>query len=199
MFYRFAEGQAIKIIPLFFKADRSEGGLGLSTSEIGLLYGVFGAIAFVLGSILAGNYVAKKGLTKKGLTRKTLLTLCTCFNIPFAAYAFLAIFVPTNLVVIATSVIVEYFGYGFGFVGIILFTMQNIAPGKYKMAHYVFGSGLINLGFMLPSMLSGVLSDYMSYKVFFIWVLISTIPAFLVTWLVPLRKSNDSIDESLDS
>ena len=76
--YRFAEGQAIKITPLFFKAARAEGGLGLSTSQIGILYGVFGAIAFVLGSIAAGYYTAKKGLTKK-----TLLVLCAFFNIPF--------------------------------------------------------------------------------------------------------------------
>ena len=186
VFYRFAEGQAIKIIPLFFKADRSEGGLGLSTSEIGLLYGVFGAIAFVLGSIIAGNFIAKRGLN-----RKTLLTLCAFFNVPFAAYAFLAIALPTNLILIASAVIVEYFGYGFGFVGVILFTMQNIAPGKYKMAHYAIGSGLVNLGFMLPSMLSGTLSDYMGYKMFFIWVLISTLPAFFVSWIVPLRKPDE--------
>lgn len=192
VFYRFAEGQAIKIIPLFFKAERAEGGLGLRTSEIGLLYGVFGAIAFVLGSILAGNYVAKKGLT-----RKTLLTLCAFFNIPFAAYAFLAMAVPTNLVVIAAAVIVEYFGYGFGFVGIILFTMQNIAPGKYKMAHYAIASGLINLGFLFPSMISGKLSDMMGYQWFFIWVLVSTIPAFIVTWLVPLRKPEEVEKESV--
>lgn len=189
MFYHFAEEQAIKIIPLFFKADRSARRLGLSASEIGLLCGVFGVIAFILGSILAGNDVAKRGLT-----RETLLTICACFNIPFAAYVFLAIFVPTNLVVIATAVIVEYFGYDFGFVCVILFTMQNIALGKYKMAHSAFGSGLINLGFILPSMLSGVLSNYMGYKVFFIWVLISIIPAFLFTWLVFLRKSNNFKD-----
>ncbi|WKK59412.1 MFS transporter [Sphingobacterium sp. BN32] len=192
VFYRFAEGQAIKIIPLFFKASREEGGLGLSTSEIGLLYGVFGAIAFVLGSILAGNYVAKNGLN-----RKTLLVLCAFFNIPFAAYAFLAIAMPTNLYLIAGAVIVEYFGYGFGFVGLILFMMQNIAPGKYKMAHYAFGSGLMNLGFMIPSMISGYLSDHLGYKEFFIWVLIATIPAFIVSWLVPLRKPDDN--ESLES
>lgn len=186
VFYRFAEGQAIKIVPLFFKAERVEGGLGLSTSEIGMLYGVFGAIAFVLGSILAGNFVAKRGLT-----RKTLMTLCAFFNVPFAAYALLAFFVPTNLVLIASAVVVEYFGYGFGFVGIILFTMQNIAPGKYKMAHYAFGSGIVNLGFMLPSMISGGLSDWVGYKMFFIWVLISTIPAFLVSWFVPLRKPEE--------
>lgn len=183
VFYRFAEGQAIKITPLFFKAARAEGGLGLSTSQIGVLYGVAGAIAFVLGSIAAGYFVSNKGLT-----RKTLLILCAFFNVPFLAYAYLAVFLPTNVYVIGTAVAIEYFGYGFGFVGLILFMMQNIAPGKYKMAHYAFGSGLMNLGFMIPSMISGWVSDYLGYKEFFIWVLIATIPAFIVTAIVPLAK-----------
>lgn len=193
VFYRFAEGQAIKIIPLFFKASRSEGGLELTTSQIGLLYGVFGAIAFVLGSIVAGNFIARFGLT-----RKSLLVLCAFFNVPFIAYAYLAITLPTSVFIIGAAVVVEYFGYGFGFVGLILFMMQNIAPGKYKMAHYAFGSGLMNLGFMLPSMVSGFLSDYLGYKEFFIWVMIATIPAFIVTFLVPLRKV-DSEDEIVNS
>jgi PAT family beta-lactamase induction signal transducer AmpG len=186
VFYRFAEGQAIKIIPLFFKSSRAEGGLELSTSQIGLLYGVFGAIAFVLGSIVAGNFIAKSGLN-----RKSLLILCTAFNIPFAAYAFLAVTQPENLYIIGSAVVIEYFGYGFGFVGLILFIMQNIAPGKYKMAHYAFGSGLVNLGFMIPSMISGWLSDMMGYREFFIWVMIATMPAFIVTWLVPLKKPEE--------
>lgn len=183
VFYRFAEGQAIKITPLFFKAPRGEGGLGLTTSEVGVLYGVFGAIAFVLGSIAAGYFVAKRGLS-----RKTLMILCAFFNIPFVAYAYLAIELPTNLYVIGSAVAIEYFGYGFGFVGLILFIMQQIAPGKYKMAHYAFGSGLMSLGFLVPSMVSGFVSDWLGYKDFFIWVLISTIPAFLISWLVPLKK-----------
>lgn len=190
VFYRFAEGQAIKIIPLFFKASRESGGLGLSTSQIGVLYGVFGSIAFVLGSIVAGYYVSNKGLTKK-----TLLILCAFFNLPFAAYAFLAITMPQDIYVIASAVAIEYFGYGYGFVGLILFMMQNIAPGKYKMAHYAFGSGLMNLGFMIPSMISGLLSDYLGYKEFFIWVLIATIPAFIVTWLVPLMPAQKDSEE----
>ena len=185
--YRFAEGQAIKIIPLFFKAPRQAGGLGLSTAEIGMLYGVFGAIAFVLGSIAAGYFVSKTGLT-----RKSLLILCSFFNIPFVAYTWLAIYLPSNLYIIGAAVAIEYFGYGFGFVGLILFIMQQIAPGKYKMAHYAFGSGLVSLGFLLPSMVSGFVSDWLGYKDFFIWVLFSTIPAFLVTWLVPLQKFEEN-------
>ena len=188
--YRFAEGQAIKITPLFFKAARVDGGLGLSTSQIGILYGVFGSIAFVLGSIAAGYFVSKEGLS-----RKTLLILCAFFNIPFAAYTFLAITLPVNLYVIGAAVALEYFGYGFGFVGLILFMMQQIAPGKYKMAHYAFGSGLMNLGFIIPSMVSGFVSDFLGYKDFFIWVLIAIIPAFLVTWLVPLNKMEEELPE----
>jgi PAT family beta-lactamase induction signal transducer AmpG len=188
VFYRFAEGQAIKITPLFFKAARAEGGLGLSTSQIGVLYGVAGAAAFVLGSIAAGYFVSNKGLT-----RKTLMILCCFFNIPFLAYAYLAVMLPTNVYVIGTAVAFEYFGYGFGFVGLILFMMQNIAPGKYKMAHYAFGSGLMNLGFMIPSMVSGFVSDWLGYKEFFIWVLVATIPAFVVTWLVPLAKVEEQL------
>ena len=183
VFYRFAEGQAIKITPLFFKAARVDGGLGLSTSEIGVLYGVVGAASFVLGSIGAGYFVSNNGLTKK-----TLMMLCAFFNVPFIAYTFLAIAQPVNINIIGLAVGVEYFGYGFGFVGLILFIMQNIAPGKYKMAHYAFGSGLTSLGFIIPSMISGFVSDYLGYKEFFIWVLISTIPAFLITWLVPLNS-----------
>ena len=186
--YRFAEGQAIKITPLFFKALRSDGGLGLSTSQIGVLYGVFGAISFVVGSIAAGYFVSNKGLN-----RKTLLMLCAFFNVPFLAYAFLAIIQPESVYIIGGAVAIEYFGYGFGFVGLILFIMQNIAPGKYKMAHYAFGSGLMNLGFMIPSMISGFVSDYLGYKEFFIWVLVSTIPAFLITWWVPLQKVEEEV------
>ncbi|MFT4071972.1 MAG: MFS transporter [Dysgonamonadaceae bacterium] len=181
IFYRFAEGFAIKIAPLFFKADRSDGGLGLSTSEIGMVYGIFGAAAFVLGSILAGYYTSSRGL------KKSLLTLCAAFNIPFVMYALLAWFQPGSLYIISGAVILEYFGYGFGFVGLILYIMQQIAPGKYKTAHYAFADGIMALGFMLPSMISGFFSDMFGYKTFFLFVLSATILSFVVAILAPFH------------
>jgi MFS transporter, PAT family, beta-lactamase induction signal transducer AmpG len=178
--YRFAEGQAIKIVPLFFRAAREQGGLGLTTSEIGIIYGTFGAAAFIIGSILAGYFTANRGLGK------SLFVLCCFFNIPFAAYTFLAVMQPTNFSIIGAAVVFEYFGYGFGFVGLILFMMQQIAPGKFKMAHYAFATAVMYLGFMIPSMASGYISDLLGYRNFFIWVMIATIPSFLITWMVPL-------------
>jgi PAT family beta-lactamase induction signal transducer AmpG len=181
--YRFAEGQAMKIVPLFMKADRVAGGLGLETSQIGISYGIFPPAAFILGSILAGYFIARRGL------KRSLFILCCFFNIPFVVYAFLAFSLPTDLLVVGTAVVFEYFGYGFGFVGLTLYMMQQIAPGKYKMAHYAFATGVMNLGLMIPSALSGFISDFLGYRKFFLWVMIATIPSFLVAWFVPFRDT----------
>lgn len=183
--YRFAEGYVMKIVPLFLKAGIDQGGLGLPVQEIGIIYGTFGAAAFVLGSILAGYYISALGL------RKTLFSLCCVFNIPFVVYLLLAIYQPSNVWVIGSAIVFEYFGYGFGFVGLTLFMMQQVAPGKHQMAHYAFASGIMNLGVMIPGMMSGYLSDWLGYRNFFIWVLVATIPAFLVTWFVPFTYNND--------
>jgi PAT family beta-lactamase induction signal transducer AmpG len=181
--YRFAEGQAIKIVPLFMRAAREHGGLGLSTQDVGVLYGFFPPLAYILGSVLGGYFSANRGL------RKALLVLCAFFNIPFVVYTFLAVYQPTDFYTITVLVVFEYFGYGFGFVGLILYMMQQIAPGKYKMAHYAFATSLMQFGFLIPSMISGFVSDFLGYKHFFIWVMVATIPSFLVAWLVPFRDT----------
>ncbi|HOR39421.1 MAG TPA: MFS transporter [Paludibacteraceae bacterium] len=188
VFYRFAEGFAIKIAPLFLKASVAEGGLGLSTSQIGSIYGIFGSIFFVVGSILAGYYTAKRGL------KNTILILCAAFNVPFVMYFLLSHFQPDSIYIISAAISLEYFGYGFGFVGLILYIMQEIAPGKYKTAHYAFADGIMALGFMIPSSISGYFSDLMGYKIFFLMVLIATIPSFIVTILAPFKAKINQIE-----
>ena len=185
LFYRFAEGFQAKIAPLFFLATRENGGLGLTTKEMGLAYGTFGVAAFVIGSTVAGYVAADKGL------RKALLFFCTFFNFPNLAYTFLAYTLPQNFWVISGAISVEMFGYGFGFVGLILFMMQQIAPGPYKTAHYAFATGMMNLGFMIPAGFSGQLSKLLGYQHFFIWVLFAAVPCFVVSWLVPIRPKEE--------
>lgn len=181
LLYRLGEGFVVKIVPLFLKATRETGGLGLDNQEIGLYYGTFGAAAFVLGSLLAGYYISAFGL------RRTLLSLVAIFNLPFMVYVFLAWWQPESDWLIAGSIALEYFGYGFGFVGLTLFMMQQVAPGEHQMAHYAIGSGIMNLGVMLPGMLSGWLCERMGYTPFFIFVMTVTIPAFLMAWRIPFR------------
>lgn len=177
--YRLGEGFVMKIVPLFLKAEKAVGGLGLSNQQIGIWYGTFGAAAFVLGSLLAGYYIAARGL------KRTLFTLCCIFNIPFLVYALLAWFQPSSMWVIGGGIALEYFGYGFGFVGLTLFMMQQVAPGRHQTAHYAIASGIMNLSMMLTGAASGFLSDALGYKVFFIAVMVATIPAFIMTKLIP--------------
>lgn len=177
--YRLGEGFVMKIVPLFLKADTAVGGLGLSNQQIGIWYGTFGAAAFVLGSLLAGYYIAARGL------KHTLFTLCCIFNIPFLVYAMLAWFQPSSMWVIGGGIALEYFGYGFGFVGLTLFMMQQVAPGRHQTAHYAIASGIMNLSVMLTGAASGFLSDALGYKIFFIAVMAATIPAFIMTKLIP--------------
>jgi len=191
IFYRFAEGQAMKIVPLFLKETRAKGGLEMSNEEYGMIVGVFGTVAFILGSIVGGYFVSRKGLN-----RRVLIFLCSVFNLPFIAYALLAIFQPTDNIMIGLAISFEHFGYGFGFVGLILFIMQYVAPGPYKMAHYAFGSAVANAGFLISSSFSGQLSDWLGYEQFFIWVMFATIPAFVVTWIVPLKKPAPSVSNA---
>ena len=180
--YRLGEGFVMKIVPLFLKADTASGGLGLSEQQIGLYYGTFGAAAFVLGSLLAGYYISHFGL------KKTLFSLVCIFNLPFLVYAYFAWAQPESALLIGSGIVLEYFGYGFGFVGLTLFMMQQVAPGKHQMAHYAFASAIMNLSVMVTGAASGFLSEALGYKVFFLAVMVTTIPIFILSKLVPFRQ-----------
>ncbi len=198
--YRFAEGFVVKIVPLFLVDSREIGGLGLSMEQIGVLYGTCGAAAFVLGSLLAGYYISALGL------KKSLFSLALIFNLPFVVYTIFAWLLPVNDLIIGAGIAVEYFGYGFGFVGLTLFMMQQVAPGKHQMAHYAFASGIMNLGVMIPGMMSGwVLEKIGGYENFFIFVLVATIVPLLITYFVPFSYNDDGtpvkgvVEEALTS
>jgi len=45
------------------------------------------------------------------------------------------------------------------------------------------------LGMMIPGMFSGWLQEIIGYHNFFIWVLIATIPAFVISYFIELDPS----------
>jgi PAT family beta-lactamase induction signal transducer AmpG len=91
-------------------------------------------------------------------------------------FYFLSTYQPTDLSVIGAALSLEMFGYGFGFVGLILYMMQVVAPGKYQTAHYAFSTGIMQLGFVLFKWVSGDIQVALGYQHFFIWVLLCAIP-----------------------
>jgi PAT family beta-lactamase induction signal transducer AmpG len=180
--FRAGEGQIQTIGPLFLRDARDVGGLGLSTGEVGAVYGSAGTIAFLAGSIAGGYFTSWLGL------RRAMLWLILAMNLPNLVFYYLSVAQPDSLGVIATALGLEMFGYGFGFVGIILFIMQVIASGRYQTAHYALGTGFMQLGFVLFKMISGDLQQALGYRHFFLWVLVAALPALLLMRVVALER-----------
>jgi PAT family beta-lactamase induction signal transducer AmpG len=181
LLYRAGEGQAVRIGPLFLVDTRATGGLGLTTDQFGTIYGTFGTVAFIAGSVLGGYFTSWLGL------RRALLPLICVMNLPNLAYVYLSTALPTSQILVTLAMSCEMFGYGFGFVGVILLMMQEIAPGNYQTAHYAFATALMNLGLMLPGTVSGKIQMALGYRMFFLWVLVSAIPALVLSRFIPIR------------
>ncbi|WP_421775048.1 MFS transporter [Gracilimonas sp.] len=177
LFYRFAEGQLVKMGPPFFLDEISAGGLGLSTSDLGFIYGTIGVIALTLGGIIGGVVISRKGL------KYWLWPMLIAMNVPNLVYVILAYYQPESHTLISAFVAIEQFGYGFGFAAFLMFLIY-IARGENKTAHYAFGTGFMALGMLIPGSISGYMQEWLGYLDFFIWVMIATIPIFIVTMFV---------------
>ena len=178
--FRFAEGQVQTIGPLFMKEARELGGLGLSTDQIGSIYGIYGTAAFLLGSILGGYFTAWLGL------KRAMPMLIVCMAVPNATFYYLSATMPSDMLHIGAAVAFENFGYGFGFVGMILFIMQVVAPGKFSTAHYALGTGVMQLGFIFSKTISGDIQMAMGYEHFFLWTIICGLPVLLLLFFVKI-------------
>jgi PAT family beta-lactamase induction signal transducer AmpG len=179
LFYRFAETQLLKIIAPFLLDPRSAGGLGLTTKEVGIIYGTVGLIALLLGGLLGGYAIYRKGL-------KFWIWIMVCaMHLPDLAYVYLSQVMPDNLYLINVAVAVEQFGYGFGFSAYTMF-MIMVSEGAYKTVHYALSTGIMALGMMVPAMASGWLQEQMGYQNFFLWVMAATVPGFIIAALVKI-------------
>lgn len=173
--FRAGEAQIQTIGPLFLRDARALGGLGLTSDEVGWVYGTAGTVAFLLGSVFGGYFTSWLGL------KRAMFTLILAVNLPNLVFYFLSTAAPSQLGVIATALSIEMFGYGFGFVGIILYIMQVVSVGRYQTAHYALGTGVMQLGFVLFKSVSGDIQVALGYQHFFLWVLVSAIPALVVS------------------
>jgi PAT family beta-lactamase induction signal transducer AmpG len=177
LLYRLAEAQLLKLVYPFLLDARSVGGLGLDTSQVGYVKGTIGVAAVLGGGILGGLAISKQGL------RFWLWPMVLAMHLPDLAFVYLAYAKPDNPAIISAAVAVEQFGFGFGFTAYTLF-MIMVSQGEHRTSHYAICTGFMALGMMLPGMFSGWLQDHVGYQHFFLWVIVSTIPGFLVAALV---------------
>lgn len=175
LFFRFGEVQLGVISPLFFKDAIEQGGLALDNRVFGLLNGTFGVVAMLAGGVIAGWLVSRNGL------RAWLWQMIFLLNLPDLIYVALAHWQPESLGLIGASIVVEQFGYGFGFTGYMLYMLYVCAGTRRAVAHYAICTGFMALGVMLPKFWSGAFQEWLGYENFFWWAILCTLPGF---WLV---------------
>jgi PAT family beta-lactamase induction signal transducer AmpG len=190
LLFRLGESQLLKMLTPFLIDEKAKGGLGLTTEDVGIIYGTFGVAALVVGGILGGIAISKGGL------RKWMLPMFLTMHLPILGFVLLAHFHPTSVYYIYATVIAEQFGYGFGFAAFMMYLIY-VADGESKTAHYSIATGFMALGMMLPGMASGFIQEYLGYGNFFIWVFCATIPGLILSQLLKYpadfgKKSEES-------
>ncbi|NMG05746.1 MFS transporter [Brasilonema sp. UFV-L1] len=183
LLYRFGEAMLVKIASLFLLDKPEAGGLGLSTLELGLVYGTFGVISLSLGGILGGLVISKYGL------KKCLLPMALALNLPDIFYVYMAYAKP-SLTLVYPLVSLEQLGYGFGFTALSVYLMY-IAKGQYKTSHFAISTGIMALGMMLPGLISGYIQEKVGYPLFFILVCLLTIPGMITLCFIPIEEENN--------
>ncbi|MDO9635280.1 MAG: MFS transporter [Paludibacter sp.] len=179
LIYRLGEAMLVKLASPFMLDPVDIGGLGLSTEQVGLAYGTVGVIALVLGGILGGFAISFKGL------KFWLIPMALFITLPNAVYVYMSFFQPANYLTVVGCVAIEQFGYGFGFAAFLMY-MIYVADGEFKTAHYAFATGFMALGMMLPGMFAGWLQEAVGYQLFFIIIMLLTIPTVVVASVIKI-------------
>ena len=176
LLYRLPEALSLNLLYPFFKDGPEVGGLGAGTSMYGLVYGTFGVFALLLGGILGGVYAARRGL------RRSLWPMGLALALPCAVYLLMALFRPEGVWVIGGCVVLDQFGYGFGFTAYTLFMMQYV-DGPLKTSHYALCTAFMWLSMKLPALVAGYIQQAAGYVGFFTIVMASclgTVAAVLI-------------------
>ena len=181
MLFRLGESQLIKMASPFLLDPKSVGGLGLSTEQVGFTYGTIGIIALAVGGIFGGWLASQMGF------KRLLWLFVFSMNLPNLVYVYLSYIQPSSTWIIVTSVGIEQLGYGFGFTAYTLY-MLYVSAGKYQTAHFAFSTGIMALGMMVPGMVSGWIQETIGYQHFFVWVMLCTIPGFIMAKLIKVEK-----------
>ena len=189
LLYRVAEAQLVKLAAPFLLDDTSAGGLGLGTAEVGFVYGTVGWVMLSIGGITGGLLAARNGL------KYWLWWMVAAINLPNLVYVLLAWQQPDSFLLVNLAVGLEQFGYGFGFTAYTLY-MIYVARGRHSTAHFAICTGFMALGMMLPGMVSGLLQEALGYELFFMWVMLATLPSFAIVALIPLDENFGRNDDT---
>lgn len=179
LLYRFPEAQLAKMGIPFLLDPVAEGGLGMTTEQIGFTQGTVGVIGLTLGGILGGIAVARHGL------KRWLWAMVWAISLPDLVYVYLSYFPQTPLLWVNVCIFIEQLGYGFGFTAYMMYLIY-FSRGSHSTAHYAICTAFMALGMMLPGMAAGWLQELLGYRHFFIWIMACCGATFAVAALLKI-------------
>lgn len=182
LLYRLPEAQLVKLLNPFLLDPTEAGGLGLSTAQVGMVYGTVGIIGLTVGGIIGGIVAARRGL-KFWLRPMAWSMSLTCLTFVYLSFA-----TSPSLPVINICVFIEQFGYGFGFTAYMLYLIY-FSEGRHRTAHYSICTGFMALGMMLPGMAAGWIQETIGYQNFFLWTMVCCLATIGVTYLIKIDPS----------
>lgn len=174
LLYRLPEAFLLKMCLPFLVASKETGGLGLSTAEVGIVYGTIGVIFLTLGGILGGLFTSRIGL------KRSIWWMAACMTLPCFTFVYLAIGQPDSLLAISTAIAIEQFGYGFGFTAYMLY-MMYFSEGEFKTSHYAICTAFMALSMMIPGLFAGYIQEEIGYVNFFWMVIVCCIATVVIT------------------
>lgn len=177
LLYRLPEAFLVKMMNPFLLDSQADGGLGLSTEAVGIIYGTIGVAALTIGGILGGFAASRWGL------KKSLWPMALALTLPCLSFVFLAAFQPSSLWLISSCVALDQFGYGFGFTAYMLYLIY-FSEGEFKTAHYSLCTAFMALSMMLPGMVAGYIQEALGYTMFFGFVMVCCLVTVFVTFLL---------------
>ena len=179
LLYRLPEAFLVKMMNPFLLDALADGGLGMSTESVGIIYGTIGVAALTVGGILGGVAASMWGL------KKSLWPMALALTLPCLSFVFLAAFQPSNLWIIGSCVALDQFGYGFGFTAYMLYLMY-FSEGEFKTAHYSLCTAFMALSMMIPGMVAGYIQEVLGYTRFFGFVMVCCLVTVFVTFLLKI-------------
>ena len=192
LLYKFPEAQLTKMISPFMLAPAAEGGLGLSTADVGYYYGTIGIVGLMAGGIIGAVDMHSKALlsncsvtggsvnggiiggmaASRGGLQRWLMPMAWSMSLTCATFIYLSNVTEPSGFAVGLCIAVEQFGYGFGTTAYILYLMR-FSAGPWSSSHYAICTGIMSLGLMFPGMAAGWLQQHLGYADFFIWTLAS--------------------------
>lgn len=181
LLYRLPEAQLVKLISPFLLDATTTGGMGLTTAQVGIIYGTVGIIGLMVGGVI-GGVVASKGGLEKWMRPMAWSMSLTCLT-----FLYLAVAQPQSTIIIALCVLIEQLGYGFGGTAYMLYLIR-FSQGRWSTSHYAISTGIMALGMMLPGMAAGWIADTVGYPLFFGWTMICCVATIAVAHMVKIPK-----------